>query len=229
MNKGKPDLENGYFRLSNEFYDALLIYKLNQTQRLVMDALIRKLWGWQKKEDDIALSQLATMTRLKEPHISIALNDLAKLSLITKKRGRYGQFISINKYYRSWHEWDISWEYWTKDSAEQDDTIIEKTVTILTTDQIECWEIAKKHPYWQGKVVTQDDFMTAYQRPNSGLKKQYKDGSLKIESEKFVSQYKQRMSRLEEKNNRGKTIKRKSFLTMEQNNEKIIEGEVIND
>lgn len=186
MNKGKPALENGYFRLSNEFYDALLIYKLNQTQRLVMDALIRKLWGWQKKEDDIALSQLATMTRLKEPHISIALNDLAKLSLITKKRGRYGQFISINKYYRSWHEWDISWEYWGNDSnAEQPETDSIPPEPELTTEQLTAWEWAKLQDYWQDKVPTQADFLKLYQRHNSGIKKQHSE---------FKSKFKQRMS-----------------------------------
>ena len=173
MSKGKPDLENGYFRLSNEFYDALLIYKLNQTQRLVMDALIRKLWGWQKKEDDVSLSQLAIMTRLKEPHISIALNDLAKFNLIEKKRGRYGQSVSINKYYRTWQGWETDWEYWHKDSDEQKENITKKPEPELTHEQLSCWEWAKTSDYWQAKVATQSDFLKLYSRHNSGEKTQY--------------------------------------------------------
>lgn len=221
MRKGKPELEDGYFRLSNEFYDALHVFRLKPTQHIVFGVLVKKIWGWGKKEDDISLSQLSIMTRLSESHISLALNELERLNLISKKRSRYGQLISINKYYKTWVGWDTSWEYWNKNGEEQStEQPAKKPEPDLTAEQIECWEWAKLQDWWMNNAPVTVETKKGYLHNEVTLKKQYKA---------FKSKPEKRMTRLEEKNNRGKTIKRKSFLTMGQNNEKIIEGEVIND
>jgi len=225
MRKGKPELDDGYFRLSNEFYDALYVFRLKPTQHIVFGVLVKKIWGWGKKEDDISLSQLSIMTRLSESHISLALNSLESLNLISKKRSRYGQLISINKYYKTWVGWDESWEYWNKDG--ESEPVSEKQPKQeqqieLTKEQTNCWEWAKLQDYWQDKVSTQADFLKLYLRHNSGVKTQY---------EAFMGKSKQRMSRIEEKNTRSQRIKRKSFIHDATGNGDFLEGEceVVND
>lgn len=139
--------------------------------------------GVGEKEDDISLGQLSVMTRLSEPHISTALNGLAKANLISKKRGRYGQLISINKYYRTWQDWDTSWEFWSKEAASKSDKAPTEqkqepeSEPELTTEQEICYQVfvpTKEH--WLKVCVSKTEFLRLYNlnTPN-GLKQQFKE------------------------------------------------------
>ena len=216
-----PQTENGYFKFANELYDAIAVYGFKKSHRAILDAVIRKTYGYGKKSDDISLTQIEIMTRLDYSNCGKAIKELVSLNVIIKNEGKYGQNLGLNKRYRTWAGWDASWEYWNKNGEEQPtEQPAKKPEPDLTAEQIECWEWAKLQDWWMNNAPVTVETKKGYLHNEVTLKKQYKA---------FKSKPEKRMTRLEEKNNRGKTIKRKSFLTMGQNNEKIIEGEVIND
>ena len=179
-----PQTENGYFKFANELYDAIAVYGFKKSHRAILDAVIRKTYGYGKKSDDISLTQIEIMTRLDYSNCGKAIKELVSLNVIIKNEGKYGQNLGLNKRYRTWAGWDASWEYWNKNGEEQPtEQPAKKPEPDLTAEQIECWELAKNHSYWQGSVATQADFLKTYLRPNSGLKTQYEDGRLKFEVE----------------------------------------------
>ncbi|WP_109477678.1 replication protein [Paraburkholderia sp. C35] len=102
MQDESPQLENGYTRLANELLDALLLAGLNARQWAVVMAVIRKTYGFNKKQDDIGLSQLSEMTGIAKPHVSVAVRDLEARRVITREVGKFGHRLGINKHYKSW-------------------------------------------------------------------------------------------------------------------------------
>lgn len=99
-----PQVENGYTRISNELYEAIMTVPLNGYDRRVLDAVIRKTYGYNKKEDFVSLSQISTLTNIKIPHVSRSLQKLKKLNIITNNGSttKYGNKLGINKNYLSW-------------------------------------------------------------------------------------------------------------------------------
>ena len=59
-----PQTEHGFTRLADELLDALICYPFTKRQYKVLLAVIRKTYGFQKREDDITAPQLAAMTGL---------------------------------------------------------------------------------------------------------------------------------------------------------------------
>ena len=97
-----PQLDDGYTRLANELFDAILIAGLSGRQLLVVMAIIRKTYGYNKKEDDIGLSQIVSATGIDKAHVSRALKDLEAMNIITRRNGKYGHILGVNKNYKSW-------------------------------------------------------------------------------------------------------------------------------
>ena len=97
-----PQLKNGFVRLANEIYDALAKYRISGEARQVMDFIIRKTYGWNKKEDVIALSQFMIGTGLKRPTVCRAINQLVHLNLIIKKDNGLSHSYRFNKDFSTW-------------------------------------------------------------------------------------------------------------------------------
>ncbi len=103
MPQKSPQLEDGHVRIANELYDALLAFPLSGKQYKVAMAVVRKTYGYGKKEDDLSASQLgALLGKMARPHITTALNELAALGVIHKRPGKYGCILGINKDYSRW-------------------------------------------------------------------------------------------------------------------------------
>jgi phage replication O-like protein O len=166
-----PQLENGYLKIANELWDAVAVYGFKKNHRAVIDAVIRKTYGYRKATDDISLSQLEMMTRIDASNCGKALRELISLNVITKTAGKYGQNLGLNKHYRTWQNWDVSWEWWNKTSETEQESV--KPEIILTDEQIACWQWAKNHDFWQDKVATKSDFLKVYKRQGNGVKNQY--------------------------------------------------------
>ena len=179
-----PQIEDGFTAIAHELLEAFIIYPFTDRQRKIMLLIMRKTYGYGKKSDDLAMSFIEKQTRLAKSHISTTLKELEAINAIKKEAGRYGFVLSIQSHYKQWLDWDSNWDFVgdsvkkQKPHKKQDQSDID-----LTTEQIECWELAKKHNYWQGSVATQADFLKTYLRHNSGLKTQYEDGRLKFEVE----------------------------------------------
>lgn len=97
-----PQTENGFTRLADELLDALIRYPFTKRQYKVLLAVIRKTYGFQKREDDITAPQLAAITGLDRANVIRAINELVALNVIYKRAGQYGQMLKINKDYETW-------------------------------------------------------------------------------------------------------------------------------
>lgn len=99
-----PQLEDGFTRLANELIEELLRARLSSRQWCIVMALARKTYGFNKKTDDIGLSQLADLTGLAKPHVSVAVRELEERRIISRKQGKFGHIMGINKDHGQWIE-----------------------------------------------------------------------------------------------------------------------------
>jgi len=104
VQEASPQLENGYTKLANELLDALINAGLTSRQWAVFMAIVRKTYGFNKKADDIGLSQLANMTGIAKAHVSVAVRELESRRIITREAGHFGHRLGINKNHRAWKE-----------------------------------------------------------------------------------------------------------------------------
>lgn len=97
-----PQTENGFTRLADELLDALIRYPFTKRQYKVLLAVIRKTYGFQKREDDISASQLAAMTGLDRANVVRVVNELVKSEVLNRRAGHYGQLLGINNDCETW-------------------------------------------------------------------------------------------------------------------------------
>lgn len=97
-----PQVEDGYTRISNELLGALVLADLTKQQWEVIMAVVRKTYGFNKTDDDIALSQLAAMTDGDRGNHSRVVKSLVKRRILNCTRGRHGQILGLNKDYTQW-------------------------------------------------------------------------------------------------------------------------------
>lgn len=92
------ELEDGYTKLANELLESLSCCDLTVRQLRVMLALIRKTYGFAKKNDRIADSQLAEITGLSRQNVNKAKKELISMNYIIKD----GNKIGVNKEISAW-------------------------------------------------------------------------------------------------------------------------------
>jgi phage replication O-like protein O len=102
VQEASPQLENGYTRLANELLDALIGAGLTSRQWAVVMAVVRKTYGFNKKSDEIGLSQLAQMTGIDKAHLSRTVRELETARVIHREAGVHGHKLSINKHHKQW-------------------------------------------------------------------------------------------------------------------------------
>lgn len=97
-----PSLEDGYLRIANELFDAILRFGFTHRQQSVLLAIIRKTYGYGKKRDDMSAAQLGELCGIARNHVTEALKDLEAMRVIEKWDGQYGCVIGINKRHKEW-------------------------------------------------------------------------------------------------------------------------------
>lgn len=104
-----PQCEEGFVRIATEIWDALCRIRIPGQVRQVVDVIIRKTWGYNKKWDWISLSQFSSLTGLRKPNIIRALHKAESMNLIIKKDNGIiltdnglGVSYCINKDYETW-------------------------------------------------------------------------------------------------------------------------------
>ena len=85
--KPGPHLEDGYIRIANELFDAVLKKLTSYRHIKVVLAILRKTYGYQKKEDDITISQLAELTGIHRNNVGAAIKDLEQMRVIVNDPG----------------------------------------------------------------------------------------------------------------------------------------------
>lgn len=102
MQETSPQLEEGHIRIANELYDAILSYPFTGRQLKVVLAIMRKTYGFGKKQDDISASQIGSICGISRTHATSTMNQLAEMNIITKQPGVYGSIVGMNKAYSTW-------------------------------------------------------------------------------------------------------------------------------
>lgn len=93
-----PQIENGHTDIANEILDHLCSFRIPGECRCVFDAIMRKTWGWHKKEDFVAGSQIVELTGMKKGNVSRSLSKLITSKLVIKTDNK----LKINKNYIEW-------------------------------------------------------------------------------------------------------------------------------
>ena len=97
-----PQTENGHTSIADELLDALIGIRISGEENQCLLLIIRKTYGWKKKEDWISLSQFQDMTGMAKPSIIRALKKLIDKNMIYKKVNGQGVSYGIQKNYKKW-------------------------------------------------------------------------------------------------------------------------------
>ncbi len=80
-----------FTRIQNEILEAFGRTRIPGEARQILDVILRKTYGFQKKEDVISLSQFSAATNLKRPTVVRAIRKLLSMNIIIKKdNGKMG-------------------------------------------------------------------------------------------------------------------------------------------
>jgi len=112
INGKEIQIEEGeYTRIHNAILEILAYARLSGSEFHCIMFLLRKTYGWGKKEDRISLSQWAEGTKTKRSHISDTLNQLIANNIIYRVYDKsqipvYG----FNKYIEKWENIEVDSE-----------------------------------------------------------------------------------------------------------------------
>lgn len=97
-----PQIENGFTMIANELLEAILGGGFSHREQSVIFAIIRKTYGYAKKEDDMSAAQIGALCGVARQHVTSTLNVLASRNVISKRAGRFGMIIGVQKDHRKW-------------------------------------------------------------------------------------------------------------------------------
>ena len=90
-----PQLENGYLKIANEIMDALIKNNLSGQEVRAILFVIRKTYGFNKKEDYIALRQFWEILGISKTRASQVVNSLGLMKILTVTENLNGK---VKKY-----------------------------------------------------------------------------------------------------------------------------------
>jgi len=97
-----PQKENGNTQIANEILEALLQTDINGTDLKCILFILRKTYGWNKKEDEISLTQFTENINASIQAICKALNKLTVNKIIVVNKDGYINKYGLNKDYSQW-------------------------------------------------------------------------------------------------------------------------------
>lgn len=89
-----------FTKVSSELLEAFCFLQLSGSEWSFVHALIRKTYGYNKKEDWITNTQIMAMTGLGKERVSEAKKSLLAKNIVTEKRNKIG----LQKDYEKWKE-----------------------------------------------------------------------------------------------------------------------------
>jgi phage replication O-like protein O len=99
-----PQLEDGYTRIANELLEALLLYRIPGQELRVVLAVMRKTYGYGKKEDKISFGQLSKLTDIPRVRVIEHVKSLVSKRVLGSLNvgTRTPRTIWINKDFSQW-------------------------------------------------------------------------------------------------------------------------------
>lgn len=118
----RPKTDHGFTRLANEYLDQLIGVGLNGREFKIILAIIRRTWGWRKKQTVITLSEFEKMTGIKPNHCAEILKLLTRKNMIVKSRAGNLVTYGPQKDYTLWQPGTIRAEVVPKQDYSQNGT-----------------------------------------------------------------------------------------------------------
>lgn len=99
-----PQLENGYVRIASELLEALARFNLTGIEWRIVAAIMRKTYGYNKKESRISYSLISEITNINRRSVIRSIKNLINRKVITsvKDDTDYINHYQINKSYVEW-------------------------------------------------------------------------------------------------------------------------------
>jgi len=97
----RPQLEDGHTQIANEILEQLAKFYLSPNQWQVVIFVIRKTYGFKKKVDYIANSQIVEGTGLSKSVVSRVLKRLQGRNIITRHKKQIG-------FQKDWEKWGLA-------------------------------------------------------------------------------------------------------------------------
>jgi phage replication O-like protein O len=97
-----PQKENGHFGIANELAEAFAFLQISGNQWRLLWVIIRQTYGWNKKADEISITQFQKRTRLQRRHICRSLKGLVERKIVTKNDTTKAATYGLQKDYSQW-------------------------------------------------------------------------------------------------------------------------------
>jgi len=128
---GYPDLKNGYLKIANELFAAMIAYPFTSAEFKIVSHIIRQTYGWNKKEDSISVESIVAPTALSTRHIRRIIKKLVLDNVIRKDKRIKINVLSVNKAYPQWRLW-ITLPTLTQVSVKKDAAVMKNPDTGVT-------------------------------------------------------------------------------------------------
>lgn len=99
-----PQTENGFTSIANEIAEKFCAYRISGEEWMVLWVVLRKTYGWNKKEDMISLSQFAVMTGLKRQTVLRAISKLSSKKILAVIKNDDSQ-INTYRFNKDFDQW----------------------------------------------------------------------------------------------------------------------------
>lgn len=100
---GNPQVEDGHTKIANELLDAIIRFDFTKRELNLVLFVIRKTYGYNKKQDWIALSQFSIGTGFSKGNVSEAIKALVSKNVFLKQELKNIYVIGLNKNYTKWN------------------------------------------------------------------------------------------------------------------------------
>ena len=103
-----PQKENGFTAIANEIMEAIVSSGLNGTELAIILFLLRKTYGWNKKQDEISLSQFLNQIPVSKPTLCKGLKTLQLVKIVKLvKKGNSKICSNLWLFNKNYDEWQL--------------------------------------------------------------------------------------------------------------------------
>lgn len=95
-------VEDGFTRVAHGIMEALALADLGKRHYKIMLVMCRQTYGYNKKADEVSLSQFHDKTGIMPPNVSTAVEELVAMRVLIKTPGKYAACLAVNKAYAQW-------------------------------------------------------------------------------------------------------------------------------
>lgn len=85
-----PQIEHGYTKIANKIMDALCKNDISGSEFMIILAVMRRTYGWSKKEDQISLTEFQKLTCMNKKRIIRAIKNLVSRRILGSVTGGTG-------------------------------------------------------------------------------------------------------------------------------------------